>query len=396
MARQQLPPQIRKIELQTRKGGRPVTRYQLTVDTGVVDGKRKQLRKRFETEAEARAALAKIIDQKASGTYVSKRRDTVADCYKAWLDGRTGIKPSSLASLRDYAKPVIDGIGHIECQNLKKSHIDTLLRQLELGTLPKADGTPRRPYGNRARQKTLMGLRQMLSNEVAQGHLARNVAMLVDMPQLERKTMQTFDVSQAQKLLTATLGQREAHAWHLALIGLRRGELAGLKWSHIDMQRHTVTISDTRVNVDGRPQDSDTKTTRSLRTLPLPDPVFSALLTARAIQTCDRAEQSDYSDEGYVVADRKGRPYLPDRLTRAWGRACRSAGLPVIRLHDARHTCATLMHHQGVPIVTIAAWLGHVDAGFTMRTYAHVQPDSLALASQTYAGVVTIGDKIAV
>lgn len=158
------------------------------------------------------------------------------------------------------------------------------------------------------------------------------------------------------------------------------------------MDAHTLIIKDTRVTVDGHAVDSTTKTTRSTRVLPIPDPVYSALLHARAAQSLDRVTNRDnYADSGYLVVDEHGAPYRPDRITKVWKRGCARAGVPVLRLHDGRHTCATLMHLQGVPIVVIAAWLGHVDAGF-MRTYAHAQPGSLFEAAQSFARHVTSRD----
>ena len=72
-----------------------------------------------------------------------------------------------------------------------------------------------------------------------------------------------------------------------------------------------------------------------------------------------------------------GAPLYPDTLSDKWDEFTRSAGVRRIRLHEARHTCGTLMHLQGVPIAVISAWLGHADSSFTMRTYIHAQPDAL-------------------
>jgi integrase len=91
--RRQLPPQIRRVELGQRDGGRPVVRYQLTVDVGVVDGKRKQLRKRYATEKEARAALDAIRGDVAKGTYVHPSKVTLAEACEDWLAAKRGLKP---------------------------------------------------------------------------------------------------------------------------------------------------------------------------------------------------------------------------------------------------------------------------------------------------------------
>lgn len=96
-----------------------------------------------------------------------------------------------------------------------------------------------------------------------------------------------------------------------------------------------------------------------------------------------------YGPGEHVVCDQAGRPYHPDTLSDFWRVLCGKAGVPQIRLHDARHTCGTLMHFEGVPIVVISQWLGHTDPAFTMRTYVHSQPDALKLAADTLQQVVT-------
>ncbi|WP_338121677.1 tyrosine-type recombinase/integrase [Mycobacteroides franklinii] len=90
---------------------------------------------------------------------------------------------------------------------------------------------------------------------------------------------------------------------------------------------------------------------------------------------------SKWTNTGLLVVDELGNPPHPDTVTAAWRRALANAGLPHVRLHDARHSCATLMHLNRVPVVVIAAWLGHKDPGFTLRTYAHSTNDALAEAA---------------
>jgi integrase len=128
----------------------------------------------------------------------------------------------------------------------------------------------------------------------------------------------------------------------------------------------------------------------SIRTLPLTTALAAALRKARATQKAQRlALGPDYGRGEHVVCDEAGRPYHPDTMSDFWRALCATAGVPKIRLHDARHTCGTLMHMQGVPIVVIAQWLGHADPAFTMPTYVHSQNDALKIAATTLQRVVT-------
>jgi integrase len=100
-------------------------------------------------------------------------------------------------------------------------------------------------------------------------------------------------------------------------------------------------------------------------------------------------------DLGYVVCNEAGQPYHPDTLSKMWANAVAAAGVLSDPAARARHTCGTTMHLQGVPAAVIAAWLGHADVAFTMRTYVHSQPNALANGTQSLARVVTIRDNSA-
>jgi integrase len=95
-----------------------------------------------------------------------------------------------------------------------------------------------------------------------------------------------------------------------------------------------------------------------------------------------------------VVCNDAGEPYHPETLSKMWTKAVAAAGAPHIRLHDARHTCGTTMHLQGGTPALIAAWLGHADVAFTMRTYVHSQPDALAEGAHSLARIVSIRDSL--
>jgi integrase len=94
----------------------------------------------------------------------------------------------------------------------------------------------------------------------------------------------------------------------------------------------------------------------------------------------------------YVASDEQGIPYHPNLLTFRWGRMLDGLRITPVRLHDARHSCATLMHLRGVPIAVIAAWLGHASAAFTMSVYTHSQDDALKSAASSFGRVVTTRD----
>lgn len=147
-----------------------------------------------------------------------------------------------------------------------------------------------------------------------------------------------------------------------------------MRWSDIDFTAGTIAISRNRLRFGHEIVEGTVKSRAGARVLPLPENLVGSLKAAKACQAADRlALGAAYQPSGYVVADEAGGAMSPHALTSRWSRMLSAAGVSPVRLHDARHTCATLMHLEGVPIAVIAAWLGHVSSAFTMATYAHSQ-----------------------
>jgi integrase len=388
MSRQQLPPQIKKVDVTDRKTGKRVMRYQLTVDAGKsADGRRRQVRRRYASEREARKALAEITGGVADGTFVARSARACRD----WLAGMHDIEPTTRAAYTHALKPLRDRHGDMAVQQLTKAHLDQLVTDLTGGSFP----GHQRPWTANSINPMLNLVSRVLADLVRQGALARDVAALVKRLKRPETKRTTFDEKEVRRVLKHVENDRLGHAWHLALAGLRRGEISGLRWSDVelddDRDAGTLTIAHNRVSVGGQVHDTDPKTERSARTLPLTPALAKALKRAKALQAAERLRLGPhYVGQGeHVVVDDAGRPYHPDTLSDFWRELCADAKVRQIRLHDARHSCASIMHAQGVPIAVISAWLGHADPAFTMRTYVHAQNDALKAAAATLQKVVT-------
>lgn len=155
-------------------------RYQLTVDTGVVDGKRKQLRRRYRTEKEARAALAEVQGQVTAGTYVQPSTLTVEDACADWLRSRHKIRPTTAAGYEYVLQPVRSELGQLAVQDLTRRHVDGLITELREGSLARPGGRRRKAWSARSCNYMLGALSQVLGQLVAEGRLTRNIALLVD------------------------------------------------------------------------------------------------------------------------------------------------------------------------------------------------------------------------
>ena len=369
MSRQQLPHQIRKLVVTERATGKKVTRYEVRVDgstrdvvvekddgTVSVRRSRAQTKRRYASEKAARAALAEIQNGVAAGTFVNPSDLTVEQACASWLAGRHRIRPTTRAAYEHALRPLRQRHGDLPVQKLTKAQLDQLVSDLRTGHW----SGQRRKWGANSINPMLNLISQVLGGLVKEGVLVRDVAALVDRLPRPKQKMKTFTDAEVKRLLKHAEADRLAHAWHLALSGLRRGELCGLRWSDVDLKDGTLTVAHNRVSVNGQAMDSDPKTEGSGRTLPLTPALTAALRRAQATQKAERfALGPDYGQGEHVVCDEAGRAYHPDTMSNYWRALCLAAKVPPIRLHDARHTCGTLMHLQGVPIAVVSAWLGH-------------------------------------
>ena len=213
----------------------------------------------------------------------------------------------------------------------------------------------------------------MLAYGVERRELSHNVAASMKKVPRVRREMATYTPDEIRRVLRAADKDRNGHLWYLALSGLRRGEIAGLRWSDVDFDAGTITIARNRVQAGaGNVVENEPKTLSSCRTLPLDEGLVGVLKRASARYAQEKlALGAAHADSGYVAVNEAGEPYTPDTLTRMWHKLAEAAGVRPIRLHDARHSCGTALHLRGVPLAVIAKWLGHADAATTARIYAH-------------------------
>ncbi|MFT3660009.1 MAG: tyrosine-type recombinase/integrase [Gordonia sp. (in: high G+C Gram-positive bacteria)] len=387
MARKQLPTGIAKITVTNRRTGKPEPRWRVQLNVGTGDD-RHQVRRSFRSEAEARAFHAETLGAVQAGSYVRVSTRTVEQACADWLASKHSLKSSTLRGYIAALQPVRDELGDTAIQKLTKRHLDDLVARLRAGDVERTtdDGrtVTRKAYAPATINQTIGRLSQVLDSEQAQGNVVRNVAALVDRIPSDKQTFRTLTHSEMRRVLEHRC--RDRHLWTLALYGLRRGEIAGLRWSDVDMKAGTVTITETRVDGVGGIVVDTPKSRTSARTLPMPEDVVKVLKAARKQQRRERLVLGEaYAGGEYVACDEAGRPLNTWQVSAGWDRMLGDLGIERVRLHDARHTCGTLMHLRGVPIAVIAQWLGHSSAAFTMSTYAHSQDEALKAAGRSFA-----------
>jgi integrase len=254
-------------------------------------------------------------------------------------------------------------------------------RLLEHG---RKDGTP---LATRTVHVAHRVLRRALADAVRWSLIPSNPASTARAPKLEAREMTVWTAEQASRFLRAVADDRMGALWAVALhTGLRRGELAGLRWVDVDLPEGTLTVAQQRTTANYKVVVSAPKA-KSHRQLLLAPHTVSALERHRKLQRLERVALGPaWKDSGYVFVDELGEPYHPQRLHWLFEQAAQRAGLPVIRLHDLRHTMATLALQAGVHPKVVQEQLGHSGIDVTLDVYSHVIPGMQEDAASLVAG----------
>ena len=386
-----LAPQIRKIETRNRRG-EPVDKWEVRTTVPGPGGVPRQTKKRFATQRAAVDFLNETISGKVTGSVVAPSKMTVAQAVEAYLERVELRKRKSTHTAYRYAlRPVVEELGDIRVQKLTEADVERLVKALREGT------TKHGRWKATTVNPMLSRLRKVLDDLVRNGVVPRNVAQYVEsvpVPHEERYEAPTWTRKQVAEFKKSITEDPLEHVWHLALLGLRRGELGGMRWADIDFTAAVIHVRGNRVAVPGGSETGGTKTVASERSLPLSAPMVTVLKKAKKRQAAEKlAAGPRYRDEDWVVCNRYGRPLHPDTISDKWAAAVKAAKLPYISLHPARHTALTLLHLGGVPTADIAAIAGHRDAAFTVRRYTHSQPDSLRAAADYLSSDVIEDDE---
>lgn len=229
--------------------------------------------------------------------------------------------------------------------------------------------------------------------------IASNPVDKVDRPKPQAFMASYYSAEEMEKLFEAAQGHKlELIIQLAAFYGLRRAEVMGLRWEAIDFEAKTLTIRHivTSTRIDGKKilvEADRAKTKSSLRTLPLVDPIAERLKAVKEQQEynqkiCGNCYNQEYL--GYVFVDAMGNLIQPDSVTTGFPQLLKENGLRRIRFHDLRHSCASLLLKEGVPMKQIQEWLGHSDISTTANIYAHLDSQSKNLSARTMANTLTL------
>ena len=351
-------------------------RWAATLDLGYQNGRRSRRSFYGKTQRDVQQKLAAAQRAVQDSLPIPSERQRFGAFLAGWLE--------------DVARPNLRPRVFVRYRELLTLHaIPTL------GTRPLAKVTPQdlqalyAGLGEKLAPRTVGHVHRVLHRALADalrwGLVARNVCDAVRPPKVQAKEMRALSPEEARQLLTGAVGDPLEALYILAVtVGLRQGELLGLKWQDVDLDagRLQVRRSIARLNGHGW-LEQEPKSASSRRSVALTPLAVAALQRHRQRQLERRLKALAWEDNGFVFANEVGRPMTPQNLTqRSFHPLLDRAGLPRMRFHDLRHTAATLLLAQGVHPKIVQEMLGHASISLTLDTYSHVTPSLQAEAAE--------------
>ncbi|MDP9181862.1 MAG: site-specific integrase [Actinomycetota bacterium] len=349
----------------------------------------------FATKREAKDARALILKQEQDGLLAGDRKMSTGEFLERWWTWRTQqhetpLRASTQLSYRLYLDRLIPLLGGIRLAQLRATHIEKAFAQL------------RETYPNQSsatRQRAYATLRSALRYAVRSKLIAVSPCDQVDLgfrsSRAKPTVWQPDEVGRfldfLAQLAPDRLERRLSAAYHLAVFsGLRRGELVGLRWMDLDLERGFLTVTQQAVVIGHRVELTIPKTKAGeQRIVALDAGTVAAVRSWKAQQAADRLAWGEaWTDTGLVFTREDGSGWHPEVLTKTLPRLAKAAGVPIIRFHDLRHLSASLQLSAGVSMAVVSKRLGHSTIGVTVDTYGHLLGQANQHAADASAALV--------
>ena len=369
--------------IRKRKDGRWEGRY--TAGHDLETGKAIYKNVLGKTQAEVKEKLKQAIGEAQALDNTKAGKYTVGEWMEVWFQDYAKIKvrPSSHQTYQGYIHNHIrPNIGDIPLEKLTSLDLQKFYKKLlAQGRVDRLEAK-RQPKGLSA--KTVRNIHQILSSALKlaqeQRLILTNPAEGCALPRVEHQEMKTLTTVQLASFFREARESGVFELYYLELAtGLRRGELLGLKWEDIDLERGDLRVRRQVSRINGEVVEAPLKTKNAYRTLPLAEDTVGVL----------KEQRKKVGNSPWVFPSPNGGPISPDSVLHMLHRVLKRAGLPKVRFHDLRHTFATLALQNGVDVKTVSGMLGHFSAGFTLDTYAHITSAAQRQAAKTMENVLS-------
>ena len=234
---------------------------------------------------------------------------------------------------------------------------------------------------------------QTLKEAVRDELISGNPAELVTLPQMQRFEASFYSAEQLNTLLRAVKGEPLYPLIKITVVyGLRRSEVLGLKWDSVDFENSTLTIKHTVSKVSKTVEKDKTKNASSYRSFPLMPDIRTLLIYLKEQEGANKKLfGKEYNSNDYILKWDNGTPFSPDYVTQKFPKLLEENGLPHIRFHELRHSCASFLINSGFTLKDVQEWLGHADIKMTANIYGHLEVGRKQSMGEALSGSLTGG-----
>lgn len=377
--------------------------YRLVVSLGFdAQGKRMKRTKTIKAtgKREAEKLLAQFITEVEAGEYIGLEKMLFSAFIEEWKSkyAEAHLSPNTLETYSLHIKNrIIPYFGKMKLDQIKALHILDFLKSLEAAGLRK-DGkegclsTSTIEYNHR--------ILKNIFNRAVEWQLIKNNPMEnIKKPKRIQKETSVYDGAEAELLMSCL--QKEDIMWNILIklaitTGLRRGELLGSEWKHVNLEKGTLQVKQAITYVNQKHIIREPKTKNSIRTVSLPEALINELKKYKSIWNKNRLKTSELWEGGeyqFLFTSWNGKPLHPSSVTTWWRRFVNRHQLRYIRFHDLRHTSATLLINSGVHAKIISSRLGHADIRTTMNIYGHALQEADREATKHFDKLFTNNKK---
>ena len=354
--------------------------------------RRRQTRAGFASKKECAAAMNKLLVAVEERTHVVPTKLSVREFLeKEWLPAIAAtVRPTTYRSYEQHVTAhIVPHIGTVKLQQLSGAQVNALYATL--AKVGKRDG--KTGLAPRTVHHVHTCLHKALKDAVRWGYLMRNPLEAADPPKTGGNggnEMKAWNAEQLSAFLASVRAERLFPLWRLlAMTGMRRGEACGLRWDDLDLEHGRLAVRRALIPHEDALIVSEPKTARGRRVIALDAETVEALKQQAARQLAEQEPWGDaWTDSSYVFTKEDGEPLHPQTVSRSFERALGEAKLPRIRLHDLRHTHATLALAAGIHPKVVSERLGHATVSITLDTYSHAIPAMQEEAAALIEGLV--------
>lgn len=354
-------------------------------------GKRQQRYKGgFKTKKEAEKACAEMITEIERGTFIDPKDLSLGEYLKDWLKTyAVNLTPCTYSGYKvNIEKHIIPHLGKIPLQKLQPIQIQKFYNEI----LEKEDEASKDKLSASSIRYIHATLRKALNDALRMNMIYRNVAEAVTVPRQKQFEAKFLTQVQMNAMLEVLKGTNIYLPTLLAVgLGMRRGEVLGLQWETVDFEKNLITIKRAYIPTPQGNVFSDVKTDKSRRTLAVPTNIMQYLKQIKKAQVETKLFLGGgYADNDLVCCNEDGSPLSPATWNHKFKRLMEDNNMPAIRIHDLRHTNASLMLKQGVTMKVASERLGHTTIGITMDLYSHIDEEQQRDAAQRLNGAINI------